>query len=390
MNAKNLNMTFRKITLLLCLVAAFAVLNACQRKAPDSQQQRATVEAAPQTQPVAFGGTTPAVDLKYFRGSIGSALGLQMKLGRVGDKLTGSYFYQKIGTRIDLRGTVDQNSNLVLEEFDASGKQTGVFRGLWTVDKDDGMITLAGNWTTPDGDKKAVFTIHQEAIEFTSPIEIVAKQIKENNQKLKYEIDVEYPQLSGPIPPNFEKFNQYVKTQVTKEVNDFRKSMNEQSNDDLDSETGSDMGIGYTVAIARDDLISVQLDAGSYYRGAAHPNSSSEVINFDLINGKPLRLADVFKPGAKYLQTISAYAIKDLKRQSKENEGMLEDSTIEEGASPDPKNYQSWTITKKGLGINFDAYQVGPYAAGPQSVIVPYSAMRDIIKPDGPLAHYLN
>ncbi|MDQ2920581.1 MAG: hypothetical protein M3R52_03045, partial [Acidobacteriota bacterium] len=101
MNAKDLNMTFSKIISLLCMVAVFAALNACQRKSPDSRQQPVTVDAAPQTQPFASGGATPAVDLKYFRGSIGSALGLQMKLGRVGDKLTGSYFYQKIGTRID-------------------------------------------------------------------------------------------------------------------------------------------------------------------------------------------------------------------------------------------------------------------------------------------------
>ncbi len=389
MKAKDLNMTFRKLTPLLCLIAAFAVLNGCQKKA-DSQQQTATVQASPETQADAFGGTTPAAELKYFRGSIGSALGLQMKLNRTGDKLSGSYFYQKIGTRIDLRGTVDQNGTVVLEEFDPNGKQTGVFRGLWLVDKDDGMISIAGNWTKPDGDKKTVFSIHQEAIEFTTPVEIVAKQIKDSNKKLKYEIDVEYPQLSGPIAPGFEKFNQYVKAQVTKDVNDFRKAMNEPVNDELETETGSDLGIGYTVAIARDDLISVQLDAGSYYRGAAHPNSSSEVINFDLVNGKPLRLSDLFKPGAKYLQIISAYAIKDLKRQSKANEGMLDDSSIESGASPEAKNYQSWTITKKGLGINFDSYQVGPYAAGPQAVLVPFSAIKDIIRPDGPIATYIN
>ena len=39
---------------------------------------------------------------------------------------------------------------------------------------------------------------------------------------------------------------------------------------------------------------------------------------------------------------------------------MLDDASIRSGAGPNAKNYQSWTITKKGLGINFDAYQVGP------------------------------
>ena len=43
---------------------------------------------------------------------------------------------------------------------------------------------------------------------------------------------------------------------------------------------------------------------------------------------------------------------------------------------------------KTGIGITFDAYQVGPYAAGPQFVMVPYSALKDIINPEGPIAQF--
>jgi len=93
----------------------------------------------------AQGGATPLALTKHFKGSIGATLDLQMKLVRNGDQLAGSYFYQKIGTRIDLRGSVDKDGNLTLEEFDKSGKQTGLFKGLWTVDQNDGLITLAGN-----------------------------------------------------------------------------------------------------------------------------------------------------------------------------------------------------------------------------------------------------
>ncbi|MFS8085155.1 MAG: RsiV family protein, partial [Acidobacteriota bacterium] len=49
-------------------------------------------------------------------------------------------------------------------------------------------------------------------------------------------------------------------------------------------------------------------------------------------------------------------------------------------------NYKAWVITKKGLWIVFDPYQVASYAAGPQTVLVPYSVLKDIIKPDGPVA----
>ena len=149
---------------------------------------------------------------------------------------------------------------------------------------------------------------------------------------------------------------------------------------------GSDLNVSYEVALAQDDLISVAYSIGSYYQGAAHPNSVSEVVNYDLKNGKPLKLADLFKPGAKYLQAIASYCIADLKKQAKDK-GLL-DEEIQNGAGPNAKNYQSWTITRKGLGINFDAYQVGPYAAGPQYVLVPYSALKDVINPEGPVGQF--
>ena len=152
-----------------------------------------------------------------------------MKLVRTGDQLAGSYFYQKVGTRIDLRGNVDKDGNLTLEEFDKSGKQTGLFKGFWAVDANDGLITLAGNWSKPpgekDSDKKTAFSVHEEPIAFTGDVDLVAKQIKESNKKLMYEIDARYPQLTGGSNPNFEKFNQVVRAPVMKEVAGFKKAM---------------------------------------------------------------------------------------------------------------------------------------------------------------------
>ena len=378
----------------LLLLSSIALAGCRKSSTPQPAAPAATPAPAEQQLNHPVGGTTPPPQTKHFKGSIGSTLDLQMKLVREGDKLTGSYFYQKVGTRITLRGTVDKDGNLTLDEFDPSGKQTGVFKGLWKVQADDGLITLAGNWSKPPGekgeDKKTAFSVHEEPINFTGDVDVVAKSIKENNKKLKYEIDAQYPQLTGGNNPHFEKFNQAARALVMKTVAGFKKDMapDESEEPRPEGSMGSDLGVGYTIALAQDDLISVQFDIGSYYQGAAHPNSITEVVNYDLKNGKQLKLADLFKPGSKYLQTLSTYCIADLKKQSKEKGVELFEDQIKEGAAPTAKNYESWTITKRGIGINFDAYQVGPYAAGPQFVMVPYSALKDLIKPDGPIAHF--
>ncbi|HET6891698.1 MAG TPA: DUF3298 domain-containing protein [Pyrinomonadaceae bacterium] len=391
-------MNSMKLSITILLAIMIVALTGCRRSSAPKEATVATNSSTTTAEQLNHpaGGTTPVADVKYFRGSIGNALGLQMKLTREGDKLWGSYFYQKVGTKIDLRGTIDSNGYLTLEEFDPEGKQTGVFKGIWQTNNDDGLVAIAGNWTKPNGDKKTAFSLHQEAIEFSGgSAEVTSKSIKETNKKLKYEIDAEYPQVTGASDSRFDKFNQEAKNLVVREAAAFRKDMDEWAADQAElpdqgsSTIGSSLNIGYNIGLATDELISTKFDIGTYFKGAAHPNSNSRVLNYDLKAGKLLKLADLFKPGTKYLQAISAYAIKDLKKQSRSKGDSLNDEGIESGAGADPKNYQSWVITKKGLGINFDSYQVASYAAGPQYVLIPYSALKDIIKPDGPLAPFV-
>jgi Protein of unknown function (DUF3298)/Deacetylase PdaC len=388
-------MKFFKTSKFVGTVVLLIAVTGCRKTAAPTAQAPAATQPAPGEQQYHHpegGSATSMTQTKYFKGSIGSTLGLQMKLVRDGDSLAGNYFYQKVGTKIDLKGTVDKEGNLALEEFDSSGKPTGVFKGIWKTDE-DGLINLAGNWSKPNSEKKTAFSIHEEPIEISGGAEIVAKAIKETNKKLKYEIDAEYPQVVGAADGRFDKFNQEVRSLITSKIAEFKKQMSEkQAEEAATTETeamSSDLGAGYTVGLAKDDLVSVEFDIGGYYQGAAHPNSYTQVINYDVKNGKVLKLADLFKPGAKYLQAISSYSIKNLTALSKSKDSMLTDETINSGAGPEAKNYRSWTITKKGLGITFDSYQVGPYVAGPQRVVIPYSALKDIIRPDGPLGEFV-
>lgn len=389
-------MNVQKQLLIALALLAFVSIAGCRKQSTATEQTTASQADTTERQHPEGGEAAPA-ETKFFKGSIGNALGLQMKLVREGDNLTGSYSYQKVGKKIDVRGAIDKDGNVTLEEFDANGKQTGVFKGVWKQDE-NGAIEIAGNWTKPNSDKKSAFSLHEEPIEFTHGVEIVARQIREKNKKLKYEIEVEYPQLTGSVDPNFEKFNQTVRGLMTRKVNEFKKEMTpepageeatETPNVPADESMGSDINIGYSVALARDDLISIEFTISSYSAGAAHPNSYTEVVNFDLKNGKPLKLADLFLPGSKYLQTISSYAIQELKKLTHGADAMLDDEWIQRGAAPELTNYDNWTIRKKGLGITFDPYQVGPYAAGPQQVLIPYSALKEIIKPDGPVAQFV-
>lgn len=380
----------KQLIIAVTVISIFAA-TACRRNSAQ-KEGTAAVPADGTERQHPEGGIAAVEETRFFKGSIGNALDLQMKLVREGEQLTGNYFYQKVGTKIDLRGSIDKDGNVTLEEFDPAGKQTGVFKGVWKQ-AGDGSVEVKGDWTKPNSDKKTTFSLLQEPIEFSNGAEIVAKQIREKNKKLKYEVSAAYPQLIGVTDPNYDKFNQTVRNLISRKVSDFKKEMTPSAEDELapdenpviDESMGSDITVNYELALAKDDLIAIQFTVSSYSAGAAHPNSYTEVVNFDLKNGKLLKLSDLFLPGSKYLETLSSFCIQELKKQAKAqgDYAAMDDDWIKRGAGAELTNYDNWTITKKGLGIIFDPYQVAAYAAGPQNVLVPYSALKEIIKPDG-------
>ena len=327
----------------------------------------------------------------YFRGTIGDHLRIEMSLLRDGERLTGSYFYPKVGKNIALSGTIDKDGNVSISESDDSGKQTGVFKGKWkpaTDSPDPALNEIDGKWSRPDGSKETAFLVSQQSIEFTGAARFAPKVIKEANKEKHYKVDAEYPQIEGD--PRFDKFNREARSLITKDVAAFKTaetvSETDPGNETPAENADSSMDVGYKIRYATDDLISVAFTEDDYERGAAHANTNTTVLNYDVKNGKKLALADLFNAKANYLSAISAYCIKELKdRSKKDKDSMVDDEMMKSGAAARADNYKAWAITKKGLWITFDPYQVAAFAAGPQHVLVPYSALKDLIKPDGPV-----
>ncbi len=130
------------------------------------------------------------------------------------------------------------------------------------------------------------------------------------------------------------------------------------------------------------DIISVVF-VNFFYLGGAHPGSYHWTVNYNFTTGQPLSLANLFTPGAPYLERIADYCVDDLNAR-------LEFDIWMDGAAPEPENYQVWALTYDGLLVVFDEYQVAPYAAGPQQVLVPYDVLADLLHPQGPLALHAN
>ena len=388
-------MKTRKIILILLPIGVVIASGACRRQSQSVPQTTNRNLAVTQEKPA--GGEASVGERSYFRGTIAAGannLKIEMTLVRDGERVSGSYFYPKVGKNIELNGTVDKDANVDLREKDDSGKETGIFKGKWKTAVEPyelGMANIAGKWSRPDGTKETTFELTQQPIDFSAAARFVPKVIKEANKQSRYRIEVVYPQIEGDA--RFDKFNKEARAMVTKNVAAFKTSETSNETDagsEIPAETQtSTLDSDYQIRLAADDLISIEFTESAYSRGAAHPNSYTTVLNYDVRNGKKLALADLFNAKSNYVKVISDYCIKDLKQQAKkEKDSMLTDDMIQSGASARAENFNAWTITKQGLWITFDPYQVAAYAAGPQQVLVPYSALKDLIKADGPISPF--
>jgi hypothetical protein len=370
-----------KTSLVLLAIFAIALLAACRK----STNSNANTSSAGAMQETVAGGAAATGEKFYFRGRINYELKVEMTLVRDGERLTGTYFYPRVGKNIDLKGTISKDGNVGLRESDENGKDTGVFKGKWTSNA-MGLAEIEGKWSRPDGSKETDFQISQQPLELASSVRVAPKVIKEDNKKSRYSVDAEYPEIQGDS--RFDKFNQEARVMISKDVAAFKSSETAEEGDEsseLPEETqSSTLDIGYQIHFATADLVSVEFHEGQYSRGAAHGNSITAVLNYDVKNGRKIALADLFNAKSNYLSVLSSYSRKELKDKLTKDE-MFDEDMVKSGTEPRADNYAGWTITRKGLYITFDPYQVAAYAAGPQSVLVPYSALKDIIKPDGPV-----
>jgi hypothetical protein len=184
------------------------------------------------------------------------------------------------------------------------------------------------------------------------------------------------PLLVGPEEAVTSGFNRAVDGFTSYALDEFRQWLYEGVD-----EAGSTIWMTHTVTFATDELVSVLFYVDGYVMGAAHPFHYSHSLNYDMGMVQMLELDDLFRPGADYLAVLSRYSLDDLERQ-----GVLE---REDGALPLAENFQRWNITIQGLLISFDEYAVASYAAGPQSVVIPYEVLGNVADPEGPLAQFL-
>jgi Protein of unknown function (DUF3298)/Deacetylase PdaC len=239
--------------------------------------------------------------------------------------------------------------------------------------------------STPGENKPTAPFLKGEAY-LSGDIEIVAAEIKEQNARFGYELEISYPQIDRPRTPQERQFNSYVRRLVERDVKDFKAfcAQNRKHPDGRKRLADYQMATIYEVLYATEEFLSINLTMESY-TGYLNSDWSPVPLNYDLKAGGPVpNLSRLFKPRSNFLKVIASYCVAEFMRRGLNcgSGSFVDEKWLRSGAEPKAENYSSWNLTRDGVQINFGEYQVGPGCLGLVSVVVPYEHLREILRQD--------
>lgn len=126
-------------------------------------------------------------------------------------------------------------------------------------------------------------------------------------------------------------------------------------------------------------LTVIELNSGQYFTGAAHGITATQFLNWDNASGRVLGMDQLLTSGAhpRYVQALERAHERWLQNRPEAQEDI-----------------QSWrrywpfqptdnvALTDQGLVAKYDSYQIAPYSSGQPELLIPYSELTDILRPE--------
>ncbi|PIR83041.1 hypothetical protein COU19_02655 [Candidatus Kaiserbacteria bacterium CG10_big_fil_rev_8_21_14_0_10_56_12] len=111
----------------------------------------------------------------------------------------------------------------------------------------------------------------------------------------------------------------------------------------------------------------------------AHGNSTFHTFTYDLKSGAALGLEDLFVAHADYLGTLSR--LSSARLPDILGNDSYDTSMVDMGTAPIEANFENFFLDGTSLVLLFPPYAVAPYSAGSQTLAIPVSELRTLLKP---------
>lgn len=308
--------------------------------------------------------------------------------------MSGSYYYMKQGKPIRLYILPDSTvTNGYLADEDPEKKNSDAQPHLKFMY--DGN-TITGKWTSADGKKTYDINLKEDYPQGSYHLDIWSKEDSIPYQKGKAApaATVSYQLLVPKGIQNDEAdfFNkcilqelgcggqaaslqQCVQAQIDSYAVGYRRDLADMD-DTLLSEAFNNyyQGISLDVLYNNNGWLIVESNV-SDYSGGAHGNYGVSYLNMDMQNKKLWGLEDIMTVDSVKLQTIlekQARKAFDIPAGGKLSDGLLTDRVMPNG---------NFYITNTGITFVYNPYEIAAYAYGIASFFIPYTQIKELLKP---------
>lgn len=338
--------------------------------------------------------TSIQTDYCHFKGTINGNLPIIMDLIQNENTYSGSYYYTKYNSPINLEGKVNNKGEIELFVMNDEGEKIEFITGR--INKN----TFIGNWKNKDKSKILAVSLTEDYSKSIS-FNIIAlkdstkliKNKKQSPQAIFSEVLLEVNQV--PQGSNLAKIKELVqkkqnltssktaKQVVEKNKNDYFKEYLE-ANKEFDQEYAymANWERQSNVNVLFNDNYFVTLAFSVYqYSGGAHGGYSENFLIIDTKNGKEVKLNDIFDKTS--LSTLQKRILKKAYAYTNsENATSLEDA----GYLVDKIDVtENISLNSRGITFVYQQYEIAPYAAGMPAFFFTWEEIKDIIKTDSPV-----
>jgi hypothetical protein len=246
-----------------------------------------------------------------------------------------------------------------------------IFRKIMSLFLFAVFLTACGPAATPV--KPAVPTLPPRPSAVPGGLLIDSVSLTSAGKSPNYVTNSTVPVLQGTYPHR-DEFNLRVSDLVTQEIDAFKKNLGIWTPTPGVTETSfslSYVSLPFSVRYANiqffEDVFSLA--------GTVHMSHRTVSLVYDLETAKDVTLDQLFLPGSDYLKTISDYCKNDLKTHN---------VTFDEQQLNAAETYTVWNLTAGGLVFLFNDFS---HTGTIQSALVPYTVLKDISDPQGPLGN---
>ncbi|MFN4248965.1 MAG: DUF3298 domain-containing protein [Flavipsychrobacter sp.] len=335
----------------------------------------------------------------YYKRYSGTIAGQPVVLHLSSDNgaLSGSYYYVKQGKPIGIyfsKDTTIADGYLVAEP---SATREDEREAIWKIQLKDN--TIIGKWTSPDGSKTYDINLKEEY-----PTGSYQLSIWEKEDSIRYKADkpepaakIAYKLLRGSSAMKnedvqfIEKLIMHelgadslnaitIEDCVKKQIDNYGKWYRGILAEEPDSNLGESWN-NYYSGVAMDVIFNdnnwlVMEMSGSEYTGGAHGNYGVSYMNIDMQQKRVWNMEDVLTVDSNKLNLLlDAEARRYFAIAATES---FEDRLLTDKVMPNG----NICITPTGISFVYNPYEIASYADGIITLFLPYSQLKDLLKPE--------